>query len=68
LRIPKRKLEEEARYAELEEAVRKAEKSMDDFAKGFRDDSVAAQWARQVAADIRKALADIGALDKGGQG
>jgi hypothetical protein len=49
----------QARYAAVIEAADKAQKSMDDFAKGFRDDSVAAQWAKQVATDIRKALADL---------
>ena len=40
----------------LRAELTKAAESMDQFAMGWRDDSVAAQWTRSVAAAMREAL------------
>ena len=41
----------------LREAIAKASSSMKEFSRGWRDDSVAAQWSISVAKDLDEALA-----------
>lgn len=48
---------EREKVERLREAIAKASSSMKEFSRGWRDDSVAAQWSRSVANDMDEALA-----------